>query len=90
MRNVHLKFHGSKGDRVNYQIPSTNNQIMFQISMSRNSKNNNKIKMSLGHSNFGHWNLFGAWNLVIGIYFPRCHKINRTNTSDQDKTGDVL
>jgi hypothetical protein len=67
MRNVHLKLYGSKGDRVNHQIPSTNNQRMFEFPMTEILKIIRMIKMSFGHLNFGHWNLFGAWDLVIGI-----------------------
>jgi len=45
---------------------------MFEISMTEILKKITMIKMSLGHLNFGYWNLFGAClpqagDLIIGI-----------------------
>jgi hypothetical protein len=49
----------------NNQFPSANNQIMTKIPMTKIQ--NGSAKCILGDWTFGHWNLFGIWNLDIGI-----------------------
>jgi hypothetical protein len=51
---------------MKHQIPSTNHQIMTKTPMTQISKIK-LIDAILGHLNIGDWNLFGAWDLVIGI-----------------------
>jgi hypothetical protein len=51
---------------MKHQIPSTNNQIMTETPMTQIPKIK-LIDALLGHLNIGDWNLFGAWDLVIGI-----------------------
>jgi len=61
MRNVHLKLNGSQGDRINYQIPSTNNQTMFEISMTEILKKNNNDQNEF--RSFELWLLEFIWSL---------------------------
>lgn len=49
----------------NNQISRTNNQIMTKITMAKIQ--NGCGKFIFGYWTFGHWNLFGIWNLDIGI-----------------------
>jgi hypothetical protein len=56
-----------------YQIPSTNNQTMTKISMTKIQKFQNLLvthqlkPCAAGSLEFGDWILFGIWDLVIGI-----------------------
>ncbi|MBM4324046.1 MAG: hypothetical protein FJ115_10845 [Deltaproteobacteria bacterium] len=55
---------------INNQTPSTNNQIMTKISINEIAPHpfplpsGERIKV---RGSFGHWILFGAWDLGIGI-----------------------
>ena len=37
--------------------------------------NARSLNLSFGHYEIDYWNLFGAWDLVIGIYL-HCHMIH--------------
>jgi len=50
---------------MNNQFPSTNNQIMTNFSMTKILKGTEPCDLVIGK--LGNWDLFGAWNLVIGI-----------------------
>jgi len=52
---------------MNNQIPSTDHQIMADISITEipNGSNNDSGVLEIWTS--GHWDLFGVWNLGIGI-----------------------
>jgi hypothetical protein len=60
---------------MKHQIPSTKHQIMTEIPITKNRVILNKLHLrrrrersgTLGHWVFENWNLFGIWNLVIGI-----------------------
>ncbi len=67
---------------MKFQAPSTNpstrfNPLRVVLSLSKdkfqiNSKlqySNDQNRFRLGQWNFGHWNLFGAWNLGFGIFY---------------------
>jgi hypothetical protein len=62
-------------DEVNDQIPSTNHQIMTKIPMTEIIR---LINFCFDYLDIGNWNLFGAWNLVIGISskWPALHSIS--------------
>jgi hypothetical protein len=49
----------------NNQIPSINNQIMTKIPMTEIRAET--VKCGFDHQIFGHWNLFGIWDLEFGI-----------------------
>jgi hypothetical protein len=51
--------------RGNIQFPSTNNQIMTQVPMTEMEKR--LVECVWENWAFGYWNLFGDWNLVLGI-----------------------
>jgi hypothetical protein len=52
----------NQNPKLNNQTSNLNNQIITNDQLS-----NNQIKSSLGKLVIGYWNLFGAWNLVIGV-----------------------
>jgi hypothetical protein len=52
---------------MNNQIPSTNHQIMTNISMTEIPKSLNNDSGILDIWTLGRWDLFGVWNLDIGI-----------------------
>jgi hypothetical protein len=49
------------------QTPSTHHQIMTNISMTEIPKSLNNDSGILEIWTLGHWDLFGVWNLDIGI-----------------------
>lgn len=49
--------------RRNSQIPTTNHQMMTENPMTKILRIQIG-KYRLGHLDIGHWNLFGAWDLV--------------------------
>jgi len=52
---------------MNQQIPSTNHQIMTNISMTEILNRSNNDSGILEIWTLGNWDLFGVWNLGIGI-----------------------
>jgi hypothetical protein len=51
---------------MNNQIPSTNHQIMTEISMTEIPNISNNDSVILDIRTLGNWDLFGVWNLGIG------------------------
>jgi hypothetical protein len=52
---------------MNNQIPSTNHQIMTNISITEIPNSLDNVSSILDIRTLGHWDLFGVWNLGIGI-----------------------
>jgi hypothetical protein len=50
----------------NYQAPSTNNQIIPKTPITK-ILGTGAMEMSFRYLDIGYWNLFGVWDLVIGI-----------------------
>jgi len=67
----------------NNHIPGTNNQIITRVPMTQILKTDRCAPSSLRI--FGHWELFGVWDLVIGIstaeggWHGRVHQCWKTN-----------
>jgi hypothetical protein len=64
MKHVDHKGNGFKSGRGNHQIPSTNNQTMTEVLMTQFLR---KLAGALVIRRLDNWNLFGVWDLVIGI-----------------------
>jgi hypothetical protein len=52
---------------MNNQTPSTNHQIMTNISITEIPNSLDNVSSILDIRTLGHWDLFGVWNLGIGI-----------------------